>query len=948
MLMAVLTIVGTATSWAQVYSIAGAPASLFGAEWNPESTNTEMTINAETSIYEWSASNAVLSKGNVQFKVVVNHSWDEAYPASNYMLSIPEDGKYDVRITFDAETKTVDASATKTGDVVLTHVYSIAGNNTDLFGANWDKDATATEMTLNAETGLYEWSKEGVTLESNVEFKVVEDHGWANAWPAQNYVLEITEAAVYTVAITFDAEKGEVNATATKTGTAEEPELNTYTATFTTNAGWEKVYAYAWTTIGGFAELLGAWPGTELNAVDNVYTVTIQAAAAPEYIIFNAGGDVAQTADLAFEDGKAYEFIQTAEWVALINQAKELAEQNGIAVGKLRTALADAMRITEPTEGQTDALQTAIDNYIAANADQEKDETAKVATNGWKNFNGGAAGVCATQYAPAITTYDGRNAQLAEVYETNGNRTGTIIYQDITGLTNGKYKVGFYGNAFSTSQRDGFECTMEDGATDVAYVFANEKKEYISARIATSTTENDFRQFDVEVTDGNIKLGMGKDTEKSTNWHTMQIYQLTWFTTAKEAFDAVQKELAAAIAEAKILEADETKTEGRREFKNALEQAELGIDSDWYNVAEIEGLTKDLKTAIENFKKANYYIDFAAGEYYIIDAESGLMMAAGNDYGTRGIVSETGLDLILTPYEEARSVTIDSRVSNGGNNHFLGSNLYMDSSEWGWFLEYQGFGFYITNGEKYINFDNDNNLVLSDTPREWIIVTKQGVMETRMAELAEATAENPVDATFLLQNPNFNRNDQRVEAWVVSEDCTNKNLNGGNQVNNCAESYHSTFTIMQTVSGAPAGEYELTAQGFYRQDEYEGEEAPAAPQFFANGVNGDVPEKTGEENSMSDASASFTAGLYTIEPIRFTVEEDGMMYVGIYTLATHQWVIFDNFRLTYFGPALSNAITEVNAKAENNQKAIYNLNGQQVMKAQKGIYIVNGKKTVVK
>ena len=586
----------------------------------------------------------------------------------------------------------------------------------------------------------------------------------------------------------------------------------------------------------------------------------------------------------------------------LMAEARALAAEDGVAVGKLLQAIEYA------EAGDETGLQAAIDQYKEDNKDQEKDETAKVATNGWKKYDGTAAGVCATQFAPAITTYDGReNVQLAEVYEGNAdgvNRTGTIIYQDITGLTNGKYKVGFYGNAFFTSGR-GFESPMADGAEDVAYVFANDEKEFIVANIATSTTENNFRQFDVEVTDGTIKLGMGKE-KAGTNWHTMQIYQLTWFTTAKEVFAADQEELKALLAEANALLADETKTEGRDGFEIFVKSAEQAVDSKMINITELENVIGNLKSLIAGFKKSNWYIDLAAGEYYIIDAETDLKMAAGNNYGTRGIVNEMGLDLTLTPYTESRTVTFDSRVSNGGDNHFLGSNLYMDSSEWGWALEYKGFGFYIIepNSEKYINLDADNNLVLSDTPREWIIVSKEGVMEERLEELKAATAEAPVDATFLLTAPNFNRNDARnAEAWTVSEDCTNKNLSGGNQTNNCAESFHSVFTISQTISNAPAGLYKLTAQGFYRQDDYEGDEAPAAPEFFIGCKKGEVPAKTGIENSMSDASASFTNGQYTIEPIEFKHFAAGDLVVGVKATVDNQWVIFDNFKLEYCGPA---------------------------------------------
>ena len=575
----------------------------------------------------------------------------------------------------------------------------------------------------------------------------------------------------------------------------------------------------------------------------------------------------------------------------LMKEAKALAaDEDAVAVGKLIAAIDEAIE----TEDESN-LQAAVDQFKADNADQENDKTNLVAADGWKKFEtDNAADLAPDWAAPAITTYDGRTTQPAEVYESTVETTGQIIYQNITGLTNGSYKVGFYAHAAYTSGR-GFESDVQEGDQDVAYVFANEEKAFIPAHIATSIAEYQLEEFNVEVTDGTITLGLGKE-KAGTNWHTMQIYRLTWFTTAKEVYAIDQENLQAAIAEASVLLDDATKTEGREALQTAINIASLAVGSNWYNIPEIETIIAELANAIYNFKLANQYI--FDGVAYVIDAESGKFMAAGHDYGTRGIVNEIGLDLTFVSNETTRTVTIDSRVSNGENSHFLGSNLYMDSQAFNWILEYQGFGFYISNGTQYINLDANDNLVLSNTPREWIIVTTDGVEEQRMGELTEATETNPVDATWLLQNPNFNRNDQRVSAWQVSDDCTNWNLNGGNQVNNCAESYHSTFTISQIVEGAPAGIYTLTAQGFYRQDGNVEEDVPV---FFANDATAEVPAKTGEEGWMGAASESFSNGLYTIEPLRFVVTEGGNIEVGVRGTATQQWVIFDNFQLTYYG-----------------------------------------------
>jgi hypothetical protein len=247
----------------------------------------------------------------------------------------------------------------------------------------------------------------------------------------------------------------------------------------------------------------------------------------------------------------------------------------------------------------------------------------------------------------------------------------------------------------------------------------------------------------------------------------------------------------------------------------------------------------------------------------------------------------------------------------------------MDSPSYGWFLDYQGFGFYITDGEQYINLDANNNLVMSDTPREWIIVTAEGVKAQLLEEMANATEENPVDATLFIKGNNFSRFDSRNDAWAVEQAVTGEghttNPSGGNNENNCAEAYHTGFSFIQTISDAPAGLYGLIAQGFYRQDDYEGE-TPAAPMFFANEASSEIPARTGSENSMSDASASFTNGLYTIEPIKFELKEGDKMDIGVRGTSDTQWVIFDNFQLVYYGPAtmegdanLNNEVTTADA-----------------------------------
>ena len=963
---------------ARVFSIVG---DLTGG-WDNDLVMTQSTEEGKEDIYTATTEFKVIEVKGYDYKLRQDKSWGKIeIPASGNQTWTPEQtGVYTLTFTADVENQTLEVAAERTGDLVLN--YYVVGSkkvaegedaDASIFSGVWDA-ANTTDIMIKDEDGKYTWKKEDAALTAQtIEMKVIakSDNDVMGWYPANNVELNIAEDGNYNVTVTFDPSTNDVNATADRIVV-----LNTYTATFTTNAGWGEVYAYAWTTEdGNTTEFLGAWPGTKLEANEGVYTVTIEAAAAPANIIFNNGGNGAQTADLTFEDGKAYEFTISDEWAAAIAAAAAEAEEDGVAVGKLIEAIAKAQGQTG-TDEEKAALQAAVDQYKADNAPQETDLTSQFSAltnpSNWVNAIGAGTMAYAGWAAPKVHV-NGAEVALVESYDQGQEfklKTGDVMYQDIKGLTPGTYGIELFGAACLTAGRADMTTDFAEGDDNSkigAFLYAQSGEQNVKEYIPCLIEDNMNNRGGEEAiptakldgivvgTDGTIRVGLAKELGL-TNWHFVQLKGVTAQVLAKDLYAAHQTELQALVAEAQALAADENKTEGKDAFQEALTTAELAVNSQWYNNAEIEGIINNLKNAIANFKKANYFIDFAAGEYYVIDAESGKMMAAGSSYGTRGIVNETGLDLTLTPYTESRTVTFDSRVANNENDHFLGINLYMDSSSWGWALEYQGFGFYIKDpdGGKYINLDENDNLVLSDTPREFIIVTKDGVMEERKEELADATETNPVDATFLLQNPNFNRNDQRVSAWewIPSETAeetdtwNNHNFNGGNQVNNCAESYHAAFVVKQTVSGAPAGKYTMTAQGFYRQDTFEGD-APAAPMFFANGVNKDVPAKTGEENSMSMASESFTSGLYTIEPVEFEVADDGMIYVGVTAAVHNQWVIFDNFQLKYYGKKdITDGISVIETEVLNGN--VYNLQGQKVTKAQKGLFIVNGKKVVMK
>ena len=99
------------------YTVAGAPASVFGSEWDPANTDNDMMREAN-GIFKLQKHNCELAEGTeLAFKVAANHSWDEAWPNDNFVVTIPESAAYDITITFDSVNAMVDCALLKKGSI---------------------------------------------------------------------------------------------------------------------------------------------------------------------------------------------------------------------------------------------------------------------------------------------------------------------------------------------------------------------------------------------------------------------------------------------------------------------------------------------------------------------------------------------------------------------------------------------------------------------------------------------------------------------------------------------------------------------------------------------------------------------------------------------------------------------------------------------------------------
>lgn len=303
------------------------------------------------------------------------------------------------------------------------------------------------------------------------------------------------------------------------------------------------------------------------------------------------------------------------------------------------------------------------------------------------------------------------------------------------------------------------------------------------------------------------------------------------------------------------------------------------------------------------------------GKVFIKNVATNLWWGAGNSWGTHACLLPHADYVTLHKAGEGR-YTMETQVNNGGTNNFFGgewmdgaaSNLDILKSGENYTVSFTNGGNYFGSGnETLVNGSQDLNLNVDANSEAalWQILTEADMRAT----LATATNDAPQDATWLIADHTFGRNNRgqlgnmtqkegKNGVWKISDNCTNYSLGGGNSNKHCAESYHSVFTIQQTLTDIPNGWYALTAQGFYRQD---GSDNDNLPQFFFGTKTANIPLKTGSENSMADACTSFESGLYKVDPI-FVEVTDGTINVGIKNPNNASlWIIWDNFELTYYG-----------------------------------------------
>ena len=168
------------------YTVAGTPVSVFGTEWDATNTDNDM-IKLDNGMYQLDKLGCELGAGSeLQFKVVGNHDWGNAWPAENRTVTLDQSGVYNLRFTFDPATTFCGVQASLIGTIdTRTGDLFILGEVND---NNWAANVGLQMATEDQNIFTANFTTKGATIDENdgigysyfsFTTKLAEDEDWS-------------------------------------------------------------------------------------------------------------------------------------------------------------------------------------------------------------------------------------------------------------------------------------------------------------------------------------------------------------------------------------------------------------------------------------------------------------------------------------------------------------------------------------------------------------------------------------------------------------------------------------------------------------------------------------------------------------------------------------------------------------------------------------------------
>ena len=425
---------------------------------------------------------------------------------------------------------------------------------------------------------------------------------------------------------------------------------------------------------------------------------------------------------------------------------------------------------------------------------------------------------------------------------------------------------------------------------------------------------------------------------------------------------------------------------------------------------EVNKALFDLRTArkLNAMRLPDVYTGSApedGGEYFFYNIGTGLFLNNGSDWNTHTAVDVYALPITLVAdgenfklknhafYRDEQWINFNAYVDTGNQDRWFflpvegKDNVYnivvFDRHDLA--LGYNPYG-HTDRGMDYhypLNVAKEQT-DLQDPNNQWKLVSRAELD----ALYENATTEQPADVSYLIANPGLSRV-WDINKWTLERDGGDAHHvsidDDGNFDRNSDYGFEvwnaNSFSFSQQLSGLKPGFYEVSVSGFFRQGSGDfqaavanaGEPLISEAYLEANGEQALLPNVATEAGKLPgiftqpsdngtfanwprEALNAFQTGLYRTAKVVCSVQDDGELNIAVkqdQKTTDASWALFDTFRLAYLGTDLSTAINDLEPSTDNGQgtmdngQRVYNLNGQRMTKAQKGINIINGRKTIL-
>ena len=341
------------------------------------------------------------------------------------------------------------------------------------------------------------------------------------------------------------------------------------------------------------------------------------------------------------------------------------------------------------------------------------------------------------------------------------------------------------------------------------------------------------------------------------------------------------------------------------------------------------------------------------GTVYLYNVESGKWLQNNNRlnpeltaqyWTTRAELGDWGLDINLKALEDGGYQIDPNFINNHSINDF---NLYMDTNQpvTSWKFTPKNIAgisnAYTIEAEK-ATLGSDINGYLRGADlgaTTWQVVSRE---ERIQYAQQSASAENPIDMTFLVSNPDLSNNNERV-AWGVTRDGGSEGWNDNIRYNrNFWASGFNSLDVSQTEIEVPNGTYQVcfslmyspTALGDVNLDDYNayktngdetvylvgyanGETIKARSIYSVEGTSGVTNQHQKQVGDYffpggpNQVNGTMAIGNYQTEPLTVTVT-DGKLSMGVKSIEgcpATAYIGFNGVKLYYVGAAEENTVS---------------------------------------